>query len=199
MTTREQLRAWFNPAGEQSPVTVPELSRRALAARLGTLGLTRWVEIGVADGRFAAQLHEAVPAIAYTGVDPYEPYHGNRRGGPQAQHTRNRETVRTRLPLCSRLLTMRSDQALDYVDQADVVYIDGNHDFDYVMLDLLLWSRKLAPGGVLAGHDFYEFRHAGVIPAVTAYTAAHGLEWYLTDGSADPGSDKHPSFFWAVA
>lgn len=198
MTTREQLRAWFNPAGVQAPVTVPGLSRQDLAARLGTLGLTRWVEIGVADGRFASQLHDAIPSIDYTGVDPYRPYRGNRRGGAGDQHDQNRETARARLPPHSRLLALTSELAAGVIEETDVVYIDGNHDFDYVMLDLLLWSRKVRAGGVVAGHDFYQFRNAGVIPAVTAYTAAHGLEWYLTDGSADPGSDKHPSFFWAV-
>lgn len=198
MTTREQLRAWFNPDGQPSPVTVAGLSRRALAERLGPLGLTRWVEIGVADGRFATQLHDAVPAIDYTGVDPYRPYRGNRRGGKSDQHEHNYAAARARLPPTSRLLRTTSEDAVAQVDAADVVYLDGNHDFDYVMLDLLLWSRKVRAGGVMAGHDFYEFRRGGVVAAVTAYTAAHGLEWYLTDGSADPGSDKHPSFFWAV-
>lgn len=200
MTTREQLRAWWNPHGLPSPVTVPGLSRQELARRLAEIGLRKWVEIGVADGRFARQIMAAVPDLTYIGVDPYETYRGNRRGGTQVRHDRNRAAAQE-LVDGSRdaiLLIATSEQAIFHVTEADVVYIDGNHDFDYVMLDLIKWRRKLTAHGVMAGHDFYEFRHGGVMPAVTAYTAAHGLEWYLTDGTADPGSDKHPSFFWAV-
>lgn len=201
MDTRTQLREWFNPDGLPSPVVVPGLSRKVMAERLGKIGLTHWVEIGVADGRFASQVIESIPDVRYSGVDPYRTYRGNRRGGLSDRHERNFKSATERLAGKGRLLRMTSEEAVTKIASTvpiDVVYIDGNHDFDYVMLDLLLWSRKVRSGGVVAGHDFYDFRHAGVVPAVTAYAQANGLEWYLTDGRADAGSDKHPSFFWAV-
>ena len=37
--------------------------------------------------------------------------------------------------------------------QADFVYIDGNHNFDYVMVDFFLADKLLSPGGVVAFND----------------------------------------------
>ena len=36
----------------------------------------------------------------------------------------------------------------------DFVYIDGNHDYDYVKKDLELYYPKLKGGGVLGGDNF---------------------------------------------
>eukprot|EP01064_Diplonema_japonicum_P010982 TRINITY_DN18232_c0_g1_i1.p1 TRINITY_DN18232_c0_g1~~TRINITY_DN18232_c0_g1_i1.p1 ORF type:complete len:191 (+),score=22.86 TRINITY_DN18232_c0_g1_i1:404-976(+) len=37
----------------------------------------------------------------------------------------------------------------------DFVYIDARHDYAAVKEDLGLWWPKLAPGGIMSGHDFY--------------------------------------------
>ena len=39
---------------------------------------------------------------------------------------------------------MRSEEAVPTIqdESLDFVYIDGNHTFDDVMFDLILWSRK---------------------------------------------------------
>lgn len=42
-------------------------------------------------------------------------------------------------------------------DTFDFIYIDGDHTFDGVKLDITLWWPKLKPGGIMAGHDYYEF------------------------------------------
>lgn len=36
----------------------------------------------------------------------------------------------------------------------DFIYIDANHKYKYVIIDLILWYPKLRPGGIMAGHDF---------------------------------------------
>ena len=36
----------------------------------------------------------------------------------------------------------------------DWVYVDANHEFESVMLDLWAYRSKIKPGGILAGHDF---------------------------------------------
>jgi hypothetical protein len=71
------------------------------------------------------------------------------------------------------------------------VYIDANHDFDSVMMDLILWSRKVRSGGIVAGHDYDRSHMKGVVPAVDAYTKAHGIqEWFITD------QKREASFIW---
>lgn len=37
----------------------------------------------------------------------------------------------------------------------DFVYIDGNHQYEFVMEDIDLWTPKVKKGGLVSGHDFY--------------------------------------------
>lgn len=55
----------------------------------------------------------------------------------------------------------------------DRVFLDGSHDGASVAEDLALWSARLAPSGVLAGHD-YDDKHAELCAAVDAHAAATG-------------------------
>jgi hypothetical protein len=72
----------------------------------------------------------------------------------------------------------------------DFVYIDGRHEFDFVIQDIIGWSAKVRPGGIVAGHDYYNFYQGGIILAVDAYTRAHNISlWYIT-------KEEQPSFFW---
>ena len=38
----------------------------------------------------------------------------------------------------------------------DVIYIDANHQYEYVLQDLMMARKKLKPGGILLLNDFYE-------------------------------------------
>jgi hypothetical protein len=82
----------------------------------------------------------------------------------------------------------------------DFVYIDANHGFDYVMEDLIEWSKKVRVGGIVSGDDYYDFRKAGVIEAVDAYTKAHGIKVTFTDPYSGHIKDREgfeqPSYYW---
>ncbi len=58
--------------------------------------------------------------------------------------------------------TQIKDNSLDFV------YIDGNHEKEYVTKDLELYWPKLKVGGLMAGHDFGE-KWQGVIDAVNEF------------------------------
>lgn len=182
------------PDGYQSRV-VSGLKRDALARMFGEKGFTRGAEIGVADGRYSRVLCESVPGLQLLCVDPYLRYDGNTRGGPQEQHDGNWNAAHERLHgFDVRFIRKKSVEAAQDVppESLDFVYIDGNHDFDFVVLDLIEWSKRVRRGGIVAGHDFYHFprRRAGVVEAVAAYTAAHDIDdWYLCD-------EREPSFWW---
>jgi hypothetical protein len=49
--------------------------------------------------------------------------------------------------------------------QIDFVYIDASHEYESVNEDILLWSKLVRPGGVMAGHDWDVYE--GVNQAVT--------------------------------
>jgi len=50
-------------------------------------------------------------------------------------------------------------------NELDFVYLDGNHNYKYVLEDITLYWPKLKNGGFMAGHDFIP-RFPGVIQAV---------------------------------
>ena len=50
------------------------------------------------------------------------------------------------------LLEMLSKDAVDKVSDTDMVFIDGMHDYEHVMEDLILWGNKAKI--LLCGHDY---------------------------------------------
>jgi hypothetical protein len=83
------------------------------------------------------------------------------------------------------------DAVRDVPDESlDFVFIDANHTFDYVMQDIIEWSKKVRPGGMVSGHDYFRCRNFGVVPAVDVYTREHLIhQWFITD-------EHKPSYFW---
>jgi len=60
-----------------------------------------------------------------------------------------------------------SDEAVnDIPNKLDFVYIDGNHNYEYVKDDIKNYWPKLRKGGILCGHDYQDPRHPGVTKAV---------------------------------
>lgn len=39
-------------------------------------------------------------------------------------------------------------------EEIDTVYIDGNHELEFIEADLKTWIPKIRPGGIIFGHDF---------------------------------------------
>jgi len=58
----------------------------------------------------------------------------------------------------------------NYLDESlDFVFIDGNHDYDSIKLDINSWYPKVKKGGILAGHDYSEKAFPGVVQAVKEF------------------------------
>ena len=38
----------------------------------------------------------------------------------------------------------------------DFVYIDSNHDFEFIVNDIIEWSKIVRPSGIVSGHDYWE-------------------------------------------
>jgi predicted O-methyltransferase YrrM len=61
-----------------------------------------------------------------------------------------------------------SDVLKTYKVQADIIYIDGSHEYDAVLSDLKAWWPILKDGGYMIGDDFAEC-HPGVVAAVREF------------------------------
>jgi predicted O-methyltransferase YrrM len=99
-------------------------------------------------------------------------------------------------------LEMMSEDAVKHIpdNSLDFVYIDANHKYDFVMLDILLWSRKVRKGGVVSGHDYFNNPkyNMGVKPAVDDYVRQHNKTLYLTDKVRDPEGRQRVQSWWFV-
>ena len=69
-----------------------------------------------------------------------------------------------------------SEEAVDIIpdNSIDFVYIDGNHDYEFVKRDIELYYPKVKDGGVFGGEDF-SVRCLGVAKAVIEFVENNNL------------------------
>lgn len=48
----------------------------------------------------------------------------------------------------------------------DLLFVDGDHDYNATFRDLAFWSRFVRPGGIISGHDIFNPVNDGVTDAV---------------------------------
>lgn len=173
---------------------IKRFTRQKLAELFGELGFTKGAEVGVAAGNYSLVLCQNVPNLSLLCVDPYfEYYRATTLLKTAEQQERLLAEAKEKLsPYNVRFIRKPSVEAAKDVEDnsLDFVYIDGDHNFDYVMQDLIVWNRKVRLGGIVSGHDYYRFRDAGVVNAVDAFTTAHQVHEYFID------DERETSFFW---
>jgi predicted O-methyltransferase YrrM len=188
--TAEILHERFSPHSDQtSPVRIKGYTRQNLAQLFAGLGFVRGAEIGVAEGIYSEVLCQNIPNLKLLCVDLWSRY---AKKGNSDQERCFAITQRRLAPYPVEYIRKPSMDALADVQDGslDFVYIDADHRFDFVMRDVIEWSKKVRPGGIVAGHDYYHFKKSGVVEAVDAYTFAHQIhEWFIDD-------QREPSFFW---
>lgn len=177
--------------GEPLPHTglIENTNRQHLAELFFELGYKVGAEIGVLRGDYSEVLLKSNPNLKLFCIDPWAPF---RKSGQVRMDWFYRKAVRNLNGLNAEFVRKSSKAALSaFPDSSlDFVYIDGLHDFDNVMFDIIEWSKKVRSGGIVAGHDYIYLYGVGVIFAVNAYTAAHSINpWYLT-------KDNLASWFW---
>jgi predicted O-methyltransferase YrrM len=167
-----------------------DYGRRAIAKMLRDCKCRRGVEIGTLRGDSAVMWLRDNSRLHLTCIDPYDEYNSRRS---QRNLDSNYETaVETLKPYNATIIRKTS---LDVVDDfenrsIDFLYIDGNHEFDHVMQDMICWIPKVKESGIVAIHDYCVFWWSGVMTAVNAFVSAHHVDpWYVT-------ADYKPTAFW---
>jgi hypothetical protein len=144
-------------------------------------------EIGVWEGDFSAEVIEVTKPSALHLIDPWkyesdETYREACYGGRKAQRQEDMDAVYGRV--VERFAPQIQDGSV-IVHRApsseavtafpdgffDWIYIDGNHLYEFVKLDLELWFPKVKRGGYVTGDDYAEGRwwEGGVKKAVDEF------------------------------
>ncbi len=112
-------------------------------------------EIGVYKGFHARSINKSLNVKKFYLIDPYSSYdyHGKIDDLDIAErkaHRKNNrwfETNRWIKEFSEKAFLRIEDNSLDFL------YIDGNHNYNFVKRDLKLYWDKIKKGGILAGHD----------------------------------------------
>jgi len=166
-----------------------------------------FAEVGVLEGRLPYFLLRRFPTLHYIGIDPYRynfqsmqsdesgwrdqgVFDGEDDNFTTRYPSRNYETALedaylgammkiSAHPIRAQLWKMTSKEGSYAVpDRAlDMVFIDGDHQYEAVRQDIRMWLPKVKIGGYIAGHDFG--RHEGVTRAVCEYRMHHGGNLHL--------------------
>lgn len=169
---------------------VPDFKRRDLARLFYEKGFFRGAEIGVCHGTYSKVLCDEIPGVSLISVDPYRRVYNDYRSDKLELNNEYEALFDHATKLLEPYPNCRivREESLDAVrdvpyESLDFVYIDGSHEFDYVITDIVEWAKRVKPGGIIAGHDYIQDKFkCDVIDAVNAYVKAHGIkDLKLTD------------------
>lgn len=197
---------WGVHPHDRSPVEIPNVGRNDLPLLFRGLEFQVGAEIGVERGLFSEVLCQGNPGVQLHCVDAWQAYSGYRDHVSQTKLNGFYEEAQARLkPYRAQLWRGFSLDMVKYFPDAslDFVYIDGNHEFQHVVNDLAEWSKKVRPGGIIAGHDYarHDYPHQiQVVPAVQGWVQANDIApWFLLGRQAKVEGevrDDARSFFW---
>ncbi len=183
------------------PYWIPDCSRDELPEFFKQLGFKVGAEIGVSMGDNLELYCQA--GFTMYGIDPWEDYEDHRYRPLNAIPIRriSHSTIEdvynlavkktSPYPNCTLIRKRSIDAAKDIPDRSlDFVYIDGNHMFGYVAMDLMYWANKVRKGGIIAGHDYLTRKGSRsnrfVKFVVDAFAKAYDFSnWYIL-GSQTP-------------
>ena len=141
------------------------------------------VEVGSHQGRSTVVLASScTDGVEVMAVDPWI---GTRWGGGTDSYEAFRENL-ARASVEDRVRIHRSTSqeafAAATATRVGLVFIDGAHDYESALFDVLSWSSRLVPGGVMCVHD--AFSSPGVTFAVIArFLFSRGFRYLGADGS----------------
>lgn len=209
MTLLEGIRQTGNP------YWIPGVKRADLPSFFVSQGFKKGVEIGVAWGQNIVDYCEA--GLEIYGVDPWDPETDedpyrkivsiDGKYGKTIEGVYQLAKERTaKYPNCH-LMRMTSMEALDHFPDRslDFVYIDGNHAFGYVAMDLMKWNRKVRKGGIIAGHDYYTHNptqqrvYRGIGSVVRAFAEAYDFKnWFVLGSKKEQEGEDHTLSFMFI-
>jgi predicted O-methyltransferase YrrM len=208
METLDYIVDKFNiDLNQPSPIFVPKISRTKLAKTLFELNFKVGVEIGVAAGEHAKILCENNPNLKLYCVDPWlRTSHADNPNHNGILLKWYGMALKTLEPYNCVFMREKSMSAIsNFADYSlDFVFIDGNHNFINVAMDIANWERKVKAGGIIYGHDFvYHPEYCHVESVVKAYTNAYNIKPWFVFGDAIGSRTRFrftetPCWLWTI-
>lgn len=115
------------------------------------------VEVGVERAWFAKAICNLNPDTKLFCIDPWKFYEGYREHVPQERLDEfYQESIKRMEGLnCEIIRGFSLEEVNKFEDNSlDFVYIDANHEYEYVKKDIEAWYNKVKVGGILSGHDY---------------------------------------------
>lgn len=150
------------------------------------------VEIGIAGGHFTKQILATYSTLtAIWCVDPWkhfaEGYEDSCNLTDAEQEGRYRQFIKDNQNhphvLPRRMMSYEFSKCGELPPGCiDFIYLDANHSFAEVARDLTCWWDILKPGGIFAGHDYYDgnLKGHGVKLAVDVFAKDRGIQVHRT-------------------
>jgi len=187
------------------PIEIPNVGRNNLPLWLKELDFKTGIEVGVAGGEYSEIICLANPQMKVYGVDPWEFYEDYVEFAKKEERLSPLYdlTVKRLAPYPNyEIMRQTSMDALKkFKDESlDFAYIDANHQGSYVMADIIGWSKKVRPGGIISGHDYFKKNNSNfnVIETVDKYVKDNNIRpWFLIGLNAKiPGMTRDRSRSW---
>lgn len=129
---------------------------------------TKCLEIGTASGLTAHNILLNTKGVTWTSIDPYVSYEEyiDGKNHPKKMIRMRRQAYENLGPFGQRwrhIEKFSSEAVAEIDDDYDLIFIDGNHTYDFIKSDLRLFYPKVRAGGVFSGHDY---RHGSLHPGV---------------------------------
>ena len=146
-------------------------------------------EVGTDEGENARDILSRLKVDKIYLIDPYESYETYLKSEPfrtkNYAKKREKEARKSLSRWKDKTIWIKkySDYAVKDIPVCDFVYIDGNHEYEYVKKDIENYWKRVRKGGILAGHDI---NLPGVSRAVCEFVkekdhffTAHKLDWWI--------------------
>lgn len=165
-----------------NPILIPGSRWHELGHLLNDLGCKKAVELGVYKGKFTVALAKRAPNMKIYGVDAWSYYDGyddytkydieNEAQKETIRKTQDKPSVQLIKGWSTDVVKQFEDNSLDYI------FIDANHQFEFVVEDLKAWVPKVKEGGIVMGHDYFHMSklNFGVVPAVNGWVETHHIK-----------------------
>jgi hypothetical protein len=159
------------------------------------------VEVGVYRGYHAREMLLALDIERLYLVDPYmkyKDYHDylvkKKVASAEKEAHEHLAEFNKQIIWIRKMSTEAAEEIPD--GSLDFVYIDGNHQYDYVRGDMRAWYPKVKMGGLFGGHDYDHKRLVEVKRAVDNFCDERGLSLHKRRGTNMPGCDDFSIDWW---